>query len=301
MLNHFDTFLSKAQLPEEGENALRRDMAALVPAYEEDLRGLTETMYASGCSMASTTEGREALAEKSGVSLYAVNALFILYASERMLADFRKAGIPDDIFWDTIMDVKYKLLECREVKGVWGTFVEFWYEIFFKLELFKLGRLEFQRTVYEEDTPYTCGDITIRKGDPVFGIHIPSCGSLSRELRMDSYRRAYEFFAKERGDKPLICACHSWLLFKGNREIFPSRLNLVDFMGDFDIAESKESEIFHDAWRVFGMDFDGDVSKLPQNTAQQKALAAWLEQGRKTGEGLGILIFDGSKIVNTRN
>ena len=115
---------------------------------------------------------------------------------------------------------------------------------------------------------------------------------------MDSYRRALEFFAKERGDKPLICICHSWLLFEGNREIFPARLNMVDFMNDWDIIHSEEADEYGDCWRLFGKEYDGNADNLPQNTTQQKAMAAWLKDGKKTGEGFGVLIFDGEKIIN---
>lgn len=297
MKNYIEGFLRRAQLPQEGELVLRKGWDLLLPAYEEDLKKLTETLYDSGCNISATEEGRLALAEKSGLHFHTATALFLLYAFQRMWEDFRKAGISDEIYWDTVMDLKYKLVECRNVKGVWGTFVEGWYEIFYKLNLYKLGRLEFERTVYDRDTPYTCGDITVKKGDTVYSVHIPSCGTLSKELRMDSYRRAYAFFARERGEKPLVCICHSWLLFPGNREIFPAHLNMVDFMGDWDIVEKEEFEIFHDAWRVFGRDFDGDVSKLSQETTQQKALVNWLSQGKKTGAGFGVLIFDGEKIL----
>ena len=295
MLNHFNAFMKKAGFPAEAEEYLSASANTLLSLCEKDIKHTIEALYQGG--VAATVNERNAMAEKTGLSIYTVNFIFLVFASERMLADFRKKSISDELFWDTIMDLKYKADECKNVKGVWGTFVEFWYDIFFRLDLYKLGRLEFERYRYSGE-PYTWGGIAVNKGDTVYGVHIPSCGSLKKELRMDSYKRAYDFFYEERGGGPLVLTCHSWLLYGDNRKIFPAHLNMVDFMNDWDLIKSEDSDEFHDAWRIFSRDFDGDVSKLPQETTQQKAMAKWLESGGKTGEGFGILIFDGEKIIN---
>ncbi len=291
--------MEKAQLPEDASAYLLSSINRILPEYEEQLTAVIDSLYDSNFSISATTDGRKSLAEISGVDFYTVNFIFIVCASKRMLADFLKTGYTEELFWDTIMDAKYKLFECKEVKGVWGNFVEFWYNIFYSLDIFKLGRLEFERTKYPDDQKtYTFGGLTVNPGDTVYSVHIPSCGPLNKELRMDSYRRAFEFFAKERGESPLICICHSWLLFEGNREIFPARLNMIDFMNDWDIIHSEETEEFGDCWRLFGKQYDGNADNLPQETTQQKAMAAWLAAGKKTGEGFGVLVFDGEKIAN---
>ena len=299
MLNHYKLFIEKAELPQEAADYLLSSIDSVLPKFGKELGVIVDTLYSTNFSIKATEEGRKNLSEISGVNIYTINFIFVICASKRMLVDFLQAGYSEELFWDTIMDAKYKLFECKEVKGVWGNFVEFWYNIFYALDIFKLGRLEFERTKYPDDQkPYTFGDITVNTGDTVYSIHIPSCGPLTKELRMDSYRRAFEFFAKERGDKPLICICHSWLLFEGNREIFPARLNMVDFMNDWDIIHSEEADEYGDCWRLFGKEYDGNADNLPQNTTQQKAMVAWLKEGKKTGEGFGVLIFDGEKIIN---
>lgn len=297
MLKHYLEFIERAQaepkpLPEEAVKTLTEEGTLLLTKYAHEMQAAVELLYNSDCSVASTLEARKELAEISGVPLQTVTFVFMIAASLRMKGDYLAAGHREEIFWETILDVKFKLFECKTVHGVWGNFVENWYDIFYQVKIFKLGRLEYELCEYPAEAPvYTWGDITVKPGDEILSVHIPSSGKLTREMRMDSYRQAYDFFADMRGDKPLICFCHSWLLFEGNRQIFPGTMNLVDFMNDWDIIHSEEIDDYYDAWRLFGKKYEGDVSVLPQITSQQKAMAKWLSEGKKTGEGLGVLIF----------
>lgn len=297
MYEHYKLFLDKMALPAEALEALTAAGSTLYTEHRQYLEHMVQKFYRVRFHLSLLEEDRNALEEKSGLNPHTLIFVFLCMASKYMRDDYRTAGLSDELFWDTIMDLKYKLMECKAVKGVWGTFVEHWYPIFFSLNIFKLGRLEFERVQFTRDS-YTFGDITVNKGDTVYSVHIPSCGSLSKELRMDSYRRAFAHFREERGEKPLICICHSWLLYPQNREIFPATTNLVDFMGDWDIIDSEVDESFGDCWRVFSRDYDGNPDALPQNTTQQKALVNWLKTGKKTGDGFAVLLFDGEKIIN---
>lgn len=296
MRQHFEALLVKFQLPKDGDEALREAAGIIFSKHNMEFTCLVAKFYRLGFRLKLMEKDLQELSRVSNINYYTLCGVFVAAASKNILQDYLRAGLSEELFWDTIMDLKYKLFECKTVKGVWGTFVLFWYPIFFSLNIYKLGRLEFERSSYYMDTPCTVGDMEIKKGDPVFSVHIPSCGSLSKELRMDSYKRAYEFFADELNGKPLVCVCHSWLLFGDNRKIFPQHLNMVDFMNDWKIVESNETEDFEDAWRVFGMDYDPE--KVPIETTQQKAVYEWIQSGGKTGEGFGVLVFDGKEIIN---
>ncbi len=129
-------------------------------------------------------------------------------------------------------------------------------------------------------------------------IHIPSSGEpFNREARMDSYRQAYAFFKEELGGGPLFCVCHSWLLYPEYKKILKPGSNIVDFQSDFDIIKA-DAEEFGDAWRVFGPQYTLPAADLPEDTSMRRAFKQHLLSGGTTGEGLGILIFDGEKIVN---
>lgn len=131
----------------------------------------------------------------------------------------------------------------------------------------------------------------------VYSVHIPSSGPLTEELRYDSYKKAYDFLVGTSDSGYLICICDTWLLYEENRRIFPTSLNTVRFMDDWDIIEKRKEAEFSDAWRLFGVPYTGDTKKLPQKTVMQKSMVKWLEQGGSPGVGFGILIHNGERIL----
>ena len=137
----------------------------------------------------------EAISESTGVNVYTVWLLFLIEAAVDAKKLYADKGISEEIFFATFEDLRYKLFECKRVHNVWGNFVAFWYPIFYRGDIVKLGRLEYENCTFEEDEPYTAAGFTVKKGDPVKGIHIPSSGEpFDKEARMASYKQAYEFF-----------------------------------------------------------------------------------------------------------
>jgi hypothetical protein len=98
----------------------------------------------------------------------------------------------------------------------------------------------------------------------------------------------------------LICRCHSWILYPDYRDLYSVGSNLRDFFDDFDIIGADDHESFGDIWRVFGKDKDNPYSELPENTSLQRAFKSYLLNGGKAGEGLGMLVFDGEKIMTVK-
>lgn len=301
MKEHYYLFLDKAELPAEAVKYLSDCGKRFFEGFEKELIAVIDEFYGNDFNIKIADERLLPLAEASGIHIYTVNFIFLVAASERMLADYRKAALGDELFWDTIMDIKYKLFECHTVMKVWGNFVEHWYPIFYRLDLFKLGRLEFERIdkiKLPGDKPIEVHGYTVNPGDRAFSVHIPSCGPLTRELRIDSYKRAYNFFEKEREGKPLVCFCESWLLNPDNRKIFPPHLNIIDFMSDWFIFNRFDDPEYNDAWRIFGQMYKGNTAALPQDTTPQRSMVRWLQNGGIAGCGEGLLIFGGEKILS---
>lgn len=295
---HINLLIKKAHLPSDGEQYLTTALQKILPEFEPEIAAMVTRFYDSGFKIDAISEKRDFISQCSGVDPLTVNFIFFAAASKRMLEDYLKEGICEQIFWDTILDLRCKLLECRAYKGVYGIFTEHWYTLFYPLKLFRLGRLEFEKTVYPSDRKeYRFMDAVIKPGDFVLSVHIPSGEPLLKELRIKSYKSAFDFFKKERAGGLLKCICHSWLLYPDNKKIFPNNLNIVDFMNDFDITESFDTK-FTECWRLFSCDYDGNPDNLPQNTTQQRAMVKWLRQGGKVGVGFGVLIFDGERIIN---
>lgn len=297
MWQHYEQLIGALDLLTEDEAYLLNIGKKLLTDHEAIWRQGIGDYYEKKCEIDTVRPVLIELSELSGVHIYTIDFIFAAILSERMMRSFIDKGYGQRLFWDTIADLKYKLEECKVVKGIRGIFVFDWYRLFFKLEIFTLGRLQYQVTTYPWDN-YNRADININKGDTVYSVHIPSSGPLSEDLRYDSYTRACNFFSKETKDNPLICICESWLLYEDNKNIFPGRLNMVKFMDDWDIIDSHDDDRYPDAWRLFGVDYTGDPKLLPAESTPQKSMKQWLENGGKAGHGFGVMVFDGERIIN---
>lgn len=233
------------------------------------------------------------------VKEYSLTCVWLIVASEKMLQLYRENGIDEQIYWDSMMDLKYKFKECVDCKEVYGTFVGHWYTGFYELNRFALGRFQFEYSTYGGEDFTTSAGIKIKKGDKTVGFHIPSSGvPLTDEVRFDAYKKAYEFFKDyRREDGLIIFECGSWLLYEGNKEILPETSNTVKFINDFEIIKSESKDKFNDAWRIFAKSGYKSPKYWADDTSMRRAFKNHVLNGGKTGSGHGVIVFDGEKIV----
>lgn len=226
-----------------------------------------------------------ALAEEVGVHPYTADMVFALYCALTLRGIYREKGLPDERFLDTMEDLRFKLMECKKVYGIWGSFVAFWFRDFYLLKRFKLGRLQYEKAAARVDYKH------IKEGDTVLNCHIPSCGPLPRDAVLDSLKKAYEFY----GYKDLMpVVCNSWMLYPPHYEVFPEGGNLRAFYDLFNIRQTKVDPQNSNLWRITDR-MDG---VLPENTTLQRRFKAYLEAGNCMGSGYGMLLFDGEKIID---
>lgn len=292
-LNFLQLLMEKTGFPQEAQQAYRAAAGQIDPS---EMAGAIAFYYENDFDTRLVAPLIEEMSSHSGVSVYTVWGLFLALAAENAYKAYQEEGIPEKVFFDTFSDLRCKTIECKENKGVWGTFVAFWYPIFYRLDIFKLGRLEYELISYRG--PETVlGGHTVRPGDKVLNIHIPSSGeAFHRAARLESYRLAYEFFKDRLGGGPLAFVCHSWLLYPEYRNVLPAGSNIVSFMDDFAILEAEDGA-FDDAWRVFGPEADRAPADLPERTSMQRAFKKHLLAGGKTGCAQGIFLFDGGEPV----
>ena len=205
---------------------------------------------------------------------------------EQLREKYQAEHLPLTIFDDSVRDLLYKAKECHTVYGVWGSFVAPWFEDFFRLKRFALGRLQFERAYLPKDC--IVQDKALAKGTPALNLHIPSSGPLTKALCEDSFQKAKAFFGEE--GKETVFLCDSWLLFPRHREILSPESGICQFMDLFTLIECREQPEFFDAWRVFGQDTHPPYESLPQNTALQRGYARWLQNGEPTATGVGVAI-----------
>ncbi len=242
-------------------------------------------------------KGADALAAEVGCHPYTAHFLLLAGAAETLREQYAARGVDEAIYWDTIQDLRWKFDECVAVHGVPGTCAAGWQEAFFRMTRFTLGRFQYHFDTFDADT-FTHAGITVRKGDPVYRFHIPSAGPMPKEVRLASYRRAYEFYKDQLpADGVARFTCDSWLLYPAQREFLPKKSNILSFMEDFRIVRDWENETFDDAWRVFASAAKNPPETWPRDTGLQRAFADRILSGGKTGGGYGLILFDGEKIL----
>lgn len=239
------------------------------------------------------------LAVMMGYKYYTLYFVFLLSLTEELKRQYMLFGLSEKTYYETMNDLKCKLLECMECRGVPGTFVAPWFDGFFHLTRVAYGRFQYEVCTFNEEKPFTMKNgHVVKKGDTYINFHIPSSGvPLTDEIRYASYKEAYEHVKGLFPDGNVIFGCSSWLLFPRHRDFLPKHLNILKFMDDFEIVHSDERDDFHDIWRVFGKDAKLPYDKLPKDTSLKKAYADWLCAGNKTGHAFGLFMFDGEKII----
>ena len=228
------------------------------------------------------------------ITRYTVDMIFVIYCFDRAKERFDAKDIPEDIFLATMSDLTEKVGECKRVYGIWGTFVVWWYPEFLRAERFTLGRLQFEEQPFAHDS---YKDVLTR-GDTVYNFHVPACGPLTEESVIDGFKRAYEFFGVK-GIMPIYFS--SWLIYPPHAKLFSKGSNLERFYELFDIIDTKEYANNKEMWRVFSIPFtpDIDYSALPENTSLQKGFKRFLMDGGIMGDGKGVILFDGEKIIRS--
>ena len=251
-------------------------------------------------AMAQIMEKLEALAQKYSMPKESMYMLFFMSNFEKMRQKYIQKGI-GDLFIETAKDFKYKLNECKKMLGFLGARPFTWYHHFMNADIVALGRFQYHKIKFFEGLTYKWKDITITPEDTVVNFHIPSSGPMTRESRLDSYKKAFEHFGKTKGEY-LVLVCVSWLIYPGYKEVFSEGSNMSDFMEDFDIINQSQAEenTFPNSWSVFGRPYDGDTSKYATDTTLQRNFIQFLKEGKRAGWGTGVIIFDGEKIVNNK-
>ncbi|MEE1138770.1 MAG: acyltransferase domain-containing protein [Acutalibacteraceae bacterium] len=298
--NHALLVMEKHDYPAEAREAIIKAEEKILA--NEKANKIYESMYRAYWlkkkNFGEFSDKTKALAELIDEPLYTVYLVLLLNCTKPLLTAYRKAGISEEIYWTSVLDLKSKMLECKENYDIWGTFVEGWFMGFYKLERFGIGRFQFDLSDFGEEF-YEENGIFIKEDEFCLGLHIPSHREpLTYEVRMDTYKKAFEFFKDRFDGKHIVICCNSWLLYPDNLNILPEKSNVCDFILDFQPLDIRQTYDFGDCWRIFNVGKSSlRPAELPRNTSMQRAYAEWFDQGKKAGNAYCILIFDGEKIV----
>ena len=228
-------------------------------------------------------------AEETGTNRYALDMVFLLLAARPLSYLYKLNGLDEALYLDIMRDLRYKLMECKQMHGVWGIFVAWWFPWHYQMKRFALGRLQYERIEarFDDET------LGIKQGDIVYNCHIPSSGAMTPESIRDSLRKAYRFFLPELKDGKMVVTCSSWLLYTPLVEQYNERSNIKKFHDLFHIVNIHHDDTNHDFWRLFFCDYSKEVLDTVQaETSLQKIVLAHLKNGGTMGEGPGYLIVD---------
>ncbi len=292
MREYLAAFLTASQYPEKAVSCLlsaydaitscpdtRSEWESALEAYRQD----------QNCDYNALRNTARSIALRLRFHPYTAELLLFLCLTRTLLERYRAEGIPEEIFADSVADLRWKLDECLEVYGICGAFVGEWFPGFFRMQRFAIGRLQYEW--YPFGHTYEKNGISLKPNDRVLYLHIPRTGTpLAEKACDDSIRRAAEFFRSRYGIAgPLAFVCDSWLLYPPNRTILPEQSNIRCFMERFEIISSGEyGEDHPDLWRLFDRQYTGDPRTLPYDSSLRRAYVDHLMQGGKTGYGVGI-------------
>ena len=260
--------------------------AVLLLAKETLKDGITNEEYQK------LLKDAQAYGSQIGEHEFRMQMVFAYYCFALLEEKYELAGISKELYNETMQDFKWRVYECREVYHFNGIFVAWWYWIFCNLSLHKIDTMEFEKTVADFD--YDGKGASVRKGDPIIAIHIPPKFKMSRQTVKEALRRSYQHYG--------FCGkvayqCDSWLLYPDFEEIFVKGGNVAEFRTFFDVIRTTDHPTFEDCWRVFKVGEITDLSVLPTDTRLQRNMLQHLRSGGKTGDGFGILVFDGENIL----
>lgn len=241
------------------------------------------------CDYAGMLERMELAGKKIGVHEYTSQMLLYLSLSERLKERYIERGIDLDIFYASMKDLSYKLEECRLIYDIVGSFTKNWFQGFYNLTRFTLGRLQFEIRQYDVDL--TIDGVHINKDTKVLNVHIPRTGgSLDHDEVLKSYDFAASFFAKELGEA-VIFHCSSWLLDPFHSTILSPNSNIMKFINDFTITTTDMYTDYSSVWRLFDKMYNGNVDELPADSSLRRAYIDRIKANQPTGWGRGFIVY----------
>lgn len=232
--------------------------------------------------------------EMGGVPKYAKYLLFYLSCTGPLYEKYQENGYSDELYTDTMKDIVCKINETLDVYDEIGISCPNRFSGYFKLTRFGFGRLQFDIMGHPCEAVEVAGRV-INEGDFIIKGHVPSTGPLVYEECMKSYKAAYNF-VKDRFEGDILPVEYwSWMLFPNYKDFFGEKSNSARFIADYKVFGHYETDIFHDAWRIFGK--DAGKENLPTNTTLQRKFAEYIGPGKTYGYGKGIFLFDGENII----
>lgn len=292
MRSYLQTFMESYDYPQEAVSSLlsaydslenNQDFCELLAIYEAD----------RFCDYKAMLAKCKEIAAQVDIHTYTVEFLMFMCFSRKLKQTYLENGYSEALWRQSMLDLKCKMMVCKSVKNIWGMFVAWWYDGFFRMERFGLGRMEFELFPFPLDYYEKDGKV-LRKGDTVINCHIAKTGEpLSPESVQDALEQAVEFYKDTFAGKPIPIFCESWLIYSKMDDLLPARSNIRSFKERFEIIHDHLYDVgdYSEMWRLYDMDFTGDLDDFPADSTLRRNYRQFLEEGGQVGEGYGVFFW----------
>ncbi len=219
---------------------------------------------------------------------------------------YEQKGISDEVFFDTMSDIDIWINDCRDNLHKVGLDELNWIQHHMNLDIFKIGRLQFQKAICYIPKIYEKNNEKIKLGDKILNVHIPRGEKLDIPECEKSFIEAKKFFAKYFPEFPNNkFMCISWLLYPENNKYMTPNSNIMKFPELFDKVIWKLEEPAGAYRWLFSVRYKnkdmmknkrkngsyGFTENLPQNSSLQKRAIEYIKNGGSLGEGFGVKII----------
>lgn len=178
-----------------------------------------------------------------------------LVAATKAYDDYLSLGICDDVFFDTMSDIRVWCENDRQRYSRTGLENIWWLSKHVRLKIFKIGRLQFEFSRFYFLPTTTLSQFAkcpYRLGEKCLTVHIPQGAPLLFEQCKESIKNAKAFFAKYFPDFSFrAITTHTWLLNPDFAKVLSDKSNIVKFASLFTVCGySRDTDM--NARRVFG-------------------------------------------------
>ena len=196
-------------------------------------------------------------------------------------------GIPETCFWDSMKDIPIWCEDYMTKHGEPGFKEWEWVGRSLRLELIRLGRLQFEPIRLSQDV--TLDGTIYPAGTSTLDVHIPAGEPLSVEDALSSLYQASTFYKTHFDQKFALFHCHSWLISPDLKELLSEHSRIIQFQNLFTVYKTDNEERQAEE-RVFGFLSD-DPNDYPETTSLQKAVKQYMLDGKVVQMGAGVRVI----------
>lgn len=270
---------------------------AAVSVAEEALRSVADfnkLQHGFFQDDATVWETLHVCAREAGIHPFTADLILLLSCIPEAKLRYAQAGIPENIYWDSMKDIRFKMEETHTVYDIWGVYCGPWLAMLLQQKCICLGRLQFEPL--HSHCGCVIGEHTLQKGDLLLNVHIPSFGKLLYEDVLDAYRQAAQFFQDKFPNRLIWIQAETWILYPPVMQLLPEG-NLRTWAKDYQVVLACIDPKQDDRYRIFQKPSSTPVQEYPEKNPLQRQLKAWLLEGNQMGIGFGYLLMkDGSLI-----